>query len=507
MQGKDPFAFRFESDQVKSKHSDTSSLITLERSQKLDLLIHLIANLSQSLVISGPKGIGKTTLLDELKILKSDVWPICTLQASEQLSFESIQNHELQFLTQQYPEYANQDLALIISAIEKQNQKIVILIDDAGRLVPGLISSIIQYAATSESLRFVFALTPDELHLKSSSDSVIDDCHFIEVPPLTEKQCGIFLQNLSAKVGASISFAAINERMIEKVYQKTHGIPGEIVNELPKISYSKLPAGHAKLWGITFSAIFVVIVLKIYIFDEAVEQEAAQIIKPVFVQKKAEKITIAPPVIDIEASKSITDKEVVLKKPEEVVSVEPLTLKKSDKTVTIQVQKESVPKVVEPAPEKLKINEFEPVVEKAKENVNFVGDTKKPVDKKIARVSKAPEANEKEKILPVVNKDKSDQENIVNGREWVLSQPKKNYTIQLMVLSSRQSVNTFLTANQSLKQPLKFFQPNKQNQKYVIIYGSFKNKVSAMNKMKSLPAKYRKSWVRKISDLQKGIQK
>ncbi|MFK5948567.1 MAG: ATP-binding protein [Methylococcales bacterium] len=506
MQGNDPFAFRFDSKQVKSKHSDTGSLITLERSQKLDLLIHLISNLSQSLVISGPKGIGKTTLLNELKTRKNDVWPICTLQASEKLSFESIQNQIRQFLIQQYPQYQNQELPLLISAIEKQNQKIVILIDDAGRLVPGLISSIIQYAATSESLRFVLALTPDELHLKSSSDSVIDDCHFIEIPPLTEKQCGIFLQNLSAKVGATLSFSAINERMIERVYQKTHGIPGEIVNESPKMSYSKVSEGHVQLLGVIFLAIFVVIILKFYVFDDADEKGTAQVIKPIFVQKKAEKITITPPVIDIEAAKNITDKVVALKKPEEVVSIEPVILKKSEKLLTIQKQSE-LRSIVESLPEQVKISVPELVVAKVKENIDAVDDTKKQGDKKIAILSKVPEATEKEKITLAFIKDKPAQESIVNGREWVLSQPEKNYTIQLMVLSSRKSVNKFLTANQSLKQQLKFFQPNKQNQKYVIIYGSFKNTVSAINKMKSLPAKYRKSWIRKISDLQKGIKK
>ena len=60
MQDKDPFSFQFNKNQISSTRAEESSLITLERSQKLDLLIHLITNLRQSLVICGPNGIGKT---------------------------------------------------------------------------------------------------------------------------------------------------------------------------------------------------------------------------------------------------------------------------------------------------------------------------------------------------------------------------------------------------------------------------------------------------------------
>jgi len=115
-----------------------SSLITLERSQKLDLLIHLISNLRQSLVICGPNGIGKTTLLDELEVRKQDLWSMVTIQASSNLSLESIQDGLFRFLKEKDAEYKNQELESILSELDKQNHKIVVIIDDAGKLIPGL---------------------------------------------------------------------------------------------------------------------------------------------------------------------------------------------------------------------------------------------------------------------------------------------------------------------------------------------------------------------------------
>jgi len=482
MLDKDPFAFQFERKSVKSKRSSEASLITLERSQKLDLLIHLISNLSQSLVISGPKGIGKTTLLNELIVQKQDVWPICMLQASENLSFESIQNQILMYLTQQYPAYKSQELITVISSIERQNQKIVILIDDAGKLVPGLISSLIQYAATSECLRLIFALTPDELHLKSSSDSVIDDCHFIEIPPLTEKQCGVYLQNLSGKADAVLSFGVINERLIERVYQKTHGIPGEIVSELPKMSHYKASDGYGRLVGIVFLAIIIVIALKFFVLEESEEKESTQIIKPVLVKKKAVKIEITPPVISIDGPKEVVEELIELKKPEVIDEIDQV----NEFIPTIEFPKQSE-KTIE--------------VESIEEKTDLKVDTKK--EKIVSNEVKA--SVKKELIAELLVEPKL--ENKTDDREWVLNQSAKKYTIQLMVLSSRKSVDKFIKNNQSLKKQLKFFQQNKQNQKYVLIYGSFKNTVSAAKEMKSLPSKYKKSWIRKFSGLQKGIKK
>jgi len=484
MPDKDPFAFQFERKSVKSKSSSVVSLITLERSQKLDLLIHLISNLSQSLVISGPKGIGKTTLLSELIVQKQDVWPICMLQASENLSFESIQNQILRYLTQQYPAYKSQELITVISSIERQNQKIAILIDDAGKLVPGLISSLVQFAATSECLRLIFTLTPDELHLKSSSDSIINDCHFIEIPPLTEKQCGVYLQNLSGKSDAAISFGAINERLIERVYQKTHGIPGDIVSELPKMSHYKASDGYGRLVGIVFVAIIVAIALKLFVLDEPNKKESIQIVKPILFEKKAEKIEITPPVINFDKPEKIIDELIELKKPDVINEIE-------------------------------QVNKLVPVVENSKQSEEAieVGRVKEQIDLKVDTIK------EKEKIvlnevnIPVKKELIAELlvepalESKTDDREWVLNQAAKKYTIQLMVLSSRKSVDKFIKDNQSLRKQLKFFQQNRQNQKYVLIYGSFKNTVSAAKEMKSLPGKYKKSWIRKFSGLQKGIKK
>lgn len=64
----------------------------------------------------------------------------------------------------------NHELKSLVSMLKKQNQKIVVIIDNAGYLIPGLISNLIQFAIAYSSIRIVFSLTHDELHIKNSSD-------------------------------------------------------------------------------------------------------------------------------------------------------------------------------------------------------------------------------------------------------------------------------------------------------------------------------------------------
>jgi len=95
---------------------------------------------------------------------------------------------------------------------------------------------------------------------------------------------------------------------------------------------------------------------------------------------------------------------------------------------------------------------------------------------------------------------------LVDDSEWVLEQAEKQYTIQLMVLSRRQSVLDFVNHNKSLQDELRYFKINRLGKRlFVLVYGSYELFETAAEEMKSLPVKYRKSWVRRFSGLQKSI--
>jgi DamX protein len=220
---------------IKQKSRAFNVLITQERIQKLELLIHLISNSRQAVVICGSEGIGKSTMLKVLQERKVDSWLYCHMQGDQHLSFKKIQDQTARAINQDKKHQQVQSLSGAFRLLQSQHKKIVLMIDDAGHLVPGLINSIIDYAAEHPVLRVIFVLRHNELDLKNSSDSAIDGCHLIEISPLSKKQCGEFLQYLATKTRSQTAFNQISDDMIEALYQQTQGIPSRIIAELPAL--------------------------------------------------------------------------------------------------------------------------------------------------------------------------------------------------------------------------------------------------------------------------------
>ncbi|MGZ4954001.1 MAG: SPOR domain-containing protein [Methylobacter sp.] len=288
----DSFTYHVKQQSAEQINKAAHSLITKERTQKLDLLIHLLSNLTQALVVCGPEGIGKTTLLNILQGRKTESWRYCLVQGNAAVSFEAIQEQ------------------LVRARYEGQSKQVVLIIDNAGELVPGLIATIIQYAAANPALRVVFALTHDELQVKRGSDRAIDDCHVIEIPSLSEKQCGDFLQHLSTKPYANLSFKTINDNMIAHIYRETHGVPGRIIADISGLSSGTKQGVKLKWMLVLAVAAAIVIALGVQWLLSSMPRHAApgialplepskdhdkKVIAPATVEQKADNIESAPP--------------------------------------------------------------------------------------------------------------------------------------------------------------------------------------------------------------------
>ena len=66
-------------------------LITRERTEKLELLNHLVTNLAHTIIVCGPEGIGKTHLLKSFQETTMETWMFCCVNGDSQLSLEKIQ--------------------------------------------------------------------------------------------------------------------------------------------------------------------------------------------------------------------------------------------------------------------------------------------------------------------------------------------------------------------------------------------------------------------------------
>ena len=464
--------------------SEKSGLITSERSQKLDLLTHLISMRRQSLVVCGEKGIGKTTLLNELDARRVADFVIVKASVSAKLSFVKIQNQLQSTIEQHDRVYENQELSLNLSRLNSQNQKVVLLFDNAGLLVTGLIDALIKYAEQNACLRVVFALTDDEVQIKNESDKTIDKCHFIEIPPLTKNQCNIFLQNMAVKPNAIISSSVINDDFIDYVFEETEGVPGKVMALLDGLVDQKVRRG-IRLSVLLMFIMAVMIGISQFFTSKNETNQTKQNTKILTIKKKPEIIeTLAIPLMseDHAKTKTVDEDEKGSKKIKgDFFTIKPFTIDNvvTEKPDLLQQPVELLKEVVElPPKEDSKVSDVD-----NEEIVDIIGRVK---------------INKSESIV---------EKNEGNGNQWLLEQPNKYYTVQLIILSTDKALSNFSAKNSILQKNLKVVQINEQEQKkYILLHGVYKSKAIALKEMQLLPVKYRKSWIRQFRDLQKAIR-
>ncbi|MDD2865452.1 MAG: ATP-binding protein, partial [Methylococcales bacterium] len=157
---------------------DVLPLITKERTQRFELLLHLIPNLKQHIILLGASGIGKTLLLDMLYDIDSEAWQCCFVQGSADLSFETVEAQLSKTMLRN--KHASLDSAL--QKFREQHKKIVLIIDDAGLLVSGLMTTLIEYAASQSAIKLIFSLTPEARNNHRKTDKALDDCYLLELP-------------------------------------------------------------------------------------------------------------------------------------------------------------------------------------------------------------------------------------------------------------------------------------------------------------------------------------
>ena len=367
-------------------------LITKERTQKFDLLLHLIPNLKQHLIVCGASGIGKTLLLDMLYDIDNDAWQCCFVQGSAELSFETI---EIQ-LTKTMLRNNHESLNQAFHDFQEQHKKIVLIIDDAGLCVSGLMTTLIDYAVSQPALKLIFSLTPETRNNHRKTDKALDNCYLLEIPTLSKRQCAYFLRHLAAKP-RTYSALPIDEKLLDKIYRDTHGIPARIMADFTKLSrenqndYSKWLMAFAGLMILTIAinqgiryfkkeAVEDTAILPVEKV-ESIEQPVApkpnkKLPAPIESQTKSEQDIIIPEFqLDIEkgivaapTNPTVTTTPVE-KQPEPAEIVEPEKPEsekiEAEKTAeTVQPEPETEPEIKQPEPEKAA-----PVVETTPEPV------------------------------------------------------------------------------------------------------------------------------------------
>jgi DamX protein len=233
-------------------------LISAARMQKFDLLLHLALNLAQPIVVCGPKGIGKTTFLRLLETRLAPLATVCYLASMPGMSYERILD-ELSLSSNQdrrMPVSQGSVLADLLANYGKEHRPFVLLLDDAGALVPGLLNALWQFASAHPALRVILAMRPDEALQKSDTDrAVLGDAFILDVPALSQDECRFYAHQLAATV-PGLKPEGMTESFIRQLYSRSRGVPGVVVEMLKSPLGSRHTAALAKAGWIAGAGLF-----------------------------------------------------------------------------------------------------------------------------------------------------------------------------------------------------------------------------------------------------------
>jgi len=229
----DTYSYHINQSVISHKNYTFTRLISEDRTKKFELLKHLLNHSHQPLVIFGPEGIGKSMLLKVLQEQTMANWRYCNITNPADLSFEKLQQSIIQAINPSLTNKQSPSFSTLFQQLNRQHKKLILMIDDAGFLIPGLINQIIALAKQYSELRVILVLTHHELELKNSSDTTINEASLIEIPPLSKLECTEFLYLIATTPQSELTVNDINDDLISTVYQETQGIPGRIVAKFP----------------------------------------------------------------------------------------------------------------------------------------------------------------------------------------------------------------------------------------------------------------------------------
>ncbi|BBL76503.1 ATP-binding protein [Methylomagnum ishizawai] len=224
------------------------SLLSEARERKFDLLLHLAVNLSQPIVLSGPEGMGKTVFLRRLESSARAYASVCYLAATAGTTYESI--------IEELRRVALRDLNLasagewtcaeVLARYGKERRLLVLLLDNAHRLLPGLLSGLWEFAREHHSLHIVLALPSHGLRRKATTDALaLRDAQPLEIPSLSPAEFSAYLRRLIAAKPGLPPQQTTAEAQAGAWHARAQGAPGAALRLLEQ----PVEAAPSRPWG------------------------------------------------------------------------------------------------------------------------------------------------------------------------------------------------------------------------------------------------------------------
>jgi len=464
-----------------------SPIIVGERTQQLDMLMHIQEFSSMVVLVTGEPLVGKTALLHAAQAQLSIHHQVISSSAQELSTDEQL----LMMLSQQLGCGASwREIEQQMSHFHEQGDSLVLLIDDAHLLKQDLLTVLVSRSIVEHGWHLVLA-GDDEL--RENAHAVEQDLqgsnlfHLIHLSPLTEDDSNHFIQSYFSRKGEAA--LNISQKSMHQLWLLSKGNVGRLVDlldgqlENQASKRAQFPLAHVAAVLLIGSALIFSYLYK----DEQSYVDSSDPIAELLHEKQ-------------EARNSIGESTKVISTPASREMVESPT--------TANIESGSLSKAEDNSPKAL-----DSVVE-AQIAQTQIGESKQ--SNKDQPDTERLEGGTVEELHPKPNKQvevvsKADSNGPSAPRHPLLLAPSQSYILQLVGV--RNEKNAKAVANR-LSRELKtdkvtFYQTvYKDAPWYVVVYGPIDNKGAAQQTAKSLSSALKSEpWIRPVAKIQEDIRK
>ncbi|MCW9024164.1 MAG: SPOR domain-containing protein [Gammaproteobacteria bacterium] len=218
--------------------AENFTYLDAERLQRLNMLQHLTQYSELLLIITGEKGVGKTTLLDCFVRDADEETAICQVDANPMMDADRLlatiaENYQLKDIPQD-PAVLQEKLYHFLAQMHHQNKNPVLVIDDAHALPQDALETLFNLADAEASdgnlLRIILFSDPQiETMLDSPEIQRMRErvTHTMDIPALTEEQTIEYVRHRLTAAGLQGGLPFSNKEL-KKIYHNSSGIPARI---------------------------------------------------------------------------------------------------------------------------------------------------------------------------------------------------------------------------------------------------------------------------------------
>lgn len=440
--------------------------------QCLELVSHLCEYSDNILLVSGPEGIGKTTLKQELIKQEADQFVICEINGTNALTAEQ--------LTIQIEQHCDID----------ENKDLLILIDDAQNLALDVIAIIFQLRQKAADIgRLHIVLFANEEFERKVSRSVLkedfaEQVHAIEIEPLTVSEVESFLIQ-QWRLHHHNTEMPLNRAKCKKIYAMSGGIPGKIqelaanmLNDKPmregrgEHSLSPVAVGIT----VSFGILFCILAVMWPSADKELLNKTTNQEQPLTIAK--EESTAEQPTVQLaEVAVEPAAPEMVL--AENKLPAEPMHV----------IEQIPVINKVETIDEK--IARLENKIDEMQKQLSSEQKALRVAEQKLQQLSSS--SSRKAVVAPVAAaKSAGKVLTLVKQEKKILALPSTNYTLQLISMNKEDQAKDFIKKNK-LQDKAQYFKGHfKGKDWYTVVYGNYSSKLDAQVALSSLPTNLKK---------------